>query len=111
MRMDHIVRNEKNPYGGLWLNQIEQWEAAGKPGGLPPGLREGPPMPAGTRDYRPAKAAYLLRPEVCLSVLIIVLGAEVGTDIDCGELLPDVADDGRRSVARAWLGGIPGDRA
>ncbi|KAI0729958.1 glycoside hydrolase [Fomitopsis betulina] len=71
MRMDHIVRNEKNPYGGLWLNQIEQWEAAGKPGGLPPGLREGPPMPAGTRDYRPAKAAYLLRPETVESFYLM----------------------------------------
>ena len=64
MRMDHIVRNEKNPYGGLWLYQVEQWEATGKPGGLPPGLREGPPMPEGKRDYRATKAAYLLRPEV-----------------------------------------------
>lgn len=94
MRMDPGLLTEENPYGGLWLYQVEQWEEAGKPGGVPPGRREGPPMSEGKRDdYRATRAAYLLRPEVRFAMLMPVSGADGGDNADCGELLPDVAHD------------------
>ena len=111
MRMDPVLRNEQNPYGGLWLYQVEQWEEAGKPGGVPPGLREGSPMPEGKRDYRATRAAYLLRPEVRSFVVTPASGADAALDADRRELLPDVAHDRRRCLARAWLGRVPSDRA
>ena len=111
MRMDPVLRTEENPYGGLWLYQVEQWEEAGKPGGVPPGLREGPPMPDGKRDYRATRAAYLLRPEVRFTTLLPASRTN-GRDIaDRGELLPDVAHDWRRGLARAGLGRVPSHRA
>jgi mannosyl-oligosaccharide alpha-1,2-mannosidase len=54
------------PYtNGKWTKHLAQWEADGRPGGVPPGL--GNPKPEksdATRDYRADKSTYLLRPEV-----------------------------------------------
>ncbi|KAH9830038.1 glycoside hydrolase [Rhodofomes roseus] len=71
MRMEHVPRSEESPYGGLWLYEVDKWEEAGKPGGVPPGLQEGPPMPAGKRDYRVQKAGYFLRPETVESFYLM----------------------------------------
>ncbi|KZT66155.1 glycoside hydrolase family 47 protein [Daedalea quercina L-15889] len=71
MRMDHIMKSEDNPYGGLWLYQVEKWEEAGKPGGVPPGLKEGPTMPDGKRDYRTQRSGYFLRPETVESFYLL----------------------------------------
>jgi mannosyl-oligosaccharide alpha-1,2-mannosidase len=59
-----------------WLNHVEGWEAAGRPGGIPPGvgevLAEGP----GNRDYQPRRPGYLLRPEVrVLHTMLHYLGS------------------------------------
>jgi len=48
---------------GTWVNRLKDWEEAGRPGGVPPGLREVPIMGPGNRDYGARKTAYLLRPE------------------------------------------------
>lgn len=47
-----------------WVNHVEEWEAAGRPGGIPPGVREMPTEGPGNRDYQSRKTGYLLRPEV-----------------------------------------------
>lgn len=55
-----------NASDGLWLPKVEKWREDGRHG-RPPGLREpGPTTVKGSRDYKPYKKTYLLRPEVCL---------------------------------------------
>lgn len=56
-----------NASDGLWLPKVEKWREDGRHG-RPPGLREpGPTTVKGSRDYKPYKKTYLLRPEVRLS--------------------------------------------
>lgn len=58
-----------------WVNHIETWNAAGRPGGTPPGVGEVPPEGPGRRDYRPRKTGYLLRPEVSgLYTMLLIMG-------------------------------------
>lgn len=49
---------------GRWLPHVQAWEAQGRPGGVPPGLKEVPTQPNGFRDYSTRQPGYLLRPEV-----------------------------------------------
>ncbi|KII87475.1 glycoside hydrolase family 47 protein [Plicaturopsis crispa FD-325 SS-3] len=56
---------------GRWMEHVEAWEETGRPGGVPPGLREVSPKPAGERDYRSRKSAFLLRPETLESFYIM----------------------------------------
>ncbi|KAF7969462.1 hypothetical protein HWV62_27311 [Athelia sp. TMB] len=56
---------------GLWKTHLKEWEEAGRPGGVPPGLGEVPAMPAGGRDYTARKTSYLLRPETLESFFIL----------------------------------------
>ena len=62
---DEIIMSEwrEDPHKGRWLPHVEEWLAAGSPGGIPPGLREVEPKPVGERDYFKRKDGYLLRPE------------------------------------------------
>ncbi|KAJ7483162.1 glycoside hydrolase [Mycena latifolia] len=61
------------PYtNGKWTTLLAQWEADGRPGGVPPGL--GNPKPersSGSRDYNAFKTSYLLRPEAVESFYIL----------------------------------------
>jgi mannosyl-oligosaccharide alpha-1,2-mannosidase len=50
--------------GQNWIDKLETWEAGGREGGVPPGLKEGGIKRGGDRDYRNSYPAYLLRPEV-----------------------------------------------
>lgn len=56
---------------GRWIEHLRDWEAKGKPGGVPPGLREPPPLTSNTdkRDYLYRRNGYYLRPEVRSSLL------------------------------------------
>jgi len=56
---------------GTWVNHLKEWEEAGRPGGIPPGLREVPVMRPGHRDYEARKPAYLLRPETLESFYML----------------------------------------
>lgn len=65
MLMEHWVGGSD---AGSWVNHVKEWDKAGRPGDIPPGLREMPTEPAGSRDYSPRKTSYLLRPEVGVMV-------------------------------------------
>ncbi|KAJ7089860.1 glycoside hydrolase [Mycena belliarum] len=63
-----------------WTTLLAQWEADGRPGGVPPGLLTSKPeRKSGARDYSAAKSSYLLRPEALESFYILwrTTGAEV----------------------------------
>ncbi|KAJ6538435.1 glycoside hydrolase [Mycena vulgaris] len=61
------------PYtDGKWTTLLAKWEAAGRPGGLPPGLgRAKPERSEAARDYRADKLTYLLRPEAVESFYLL----------------------------------------
>ncbi|KAI9062582.1 glycoside hydrolase family 47 protein [Trametes sanguinea] len=72
MSMKRMPTDNKHPHGGRWLDMLEEWEAAGSPGGVPPGLAEVPPVQtAADRDYSAMKTSYLLRPETVESFYIL----------------------------------------
>jgi mannosyl-oligosaccharide alpha-1,2-mannosidase len=51
---------------GRWIDHVDEWQRAGKPGGKPPGVLDpAPPVKAGERkDYYLRVGTYLSRPEV-----------------------------------------------
>ncbi|KAJ7493206.1 glycoside hydrolase [Mycena galericulata] len=68
---------------GKWTTLLAEWEAAGRPGGVPPGLGPSKPERNGeARDYIALKTTYLLRPEAVESFYILwrTTGAEVWRD-------------------------------
>jgi len=67
MTMKHWDDDEQ----GKWLTHIKRWERAGKPGGVPPGLREVPPAKEEDWDYSHQKTTYLLRPEAVETFYIL----------------------------------------
>ncbi|OCH87824.1 seven-hairpin glycosidase [Obba rivulosa] len=69
--MHAIPRSAENPRAGRWLAHVEKWEEMGRPGDVPPGLREVPPKGKGQRDYTPRKNGYHLRPEAVESFYIL----------------------------------------
>ncbi|KZT02414.1 glycoside hydrolase family 47 protein [Laetiporus sulphureus 93-53] len=69
--MDQIRKTPENPHGGLWIAHLEEWEDAGKPGGVPPGVAPIRPARKGERDYRLRNAGYYLRPETVESFYIL----------------------------------------
>ncbi|KAH9852168.1 seven-hairpin glycosidase [Lenzites betulinus] len=72
MVMAHVPVDDAHPRGGLWVDLLADWEARGRPGRVPPGLKQVPPQPvAGERDYRATKVDYLLRPETVESFYIM----------------------------------------
>ncbi|CCM04166.1 uncharacterized protein FIBRA_06328 [Fibroporia radiculosa] len=71
MHMESIPKSVENPHGGLWVDHLERWEAAGREGNVPPGLREGPPRAKGERDYGARKSGYFLRPETVESFYLL----------------------------------------
>ncbi|KAF7317660.1 alpha-1,2-Mannosidase [Mycena kentingensis (nom. inval.)] len=55
-----------------WLTLLEEWEAAGRPGGIPPGLGVTKTESSeAARDYRADKSTYLLRPEAIESFYML----------------------------------------
>lgn len=56
---------------GKWMHHVRQWEAAGKPGGVPPGVKDPEPVVKGERDYTMSKTGYFLRPEVRVIVMFL----------------------------------------
>lgn len=67
---DEMTMSHPTPFmSAKWTKLLADWEAAGRPGGVPPGL--GPSQPerdSARRDYQALKTTYLLRPEVYPSV-------------------------------------------
>jgi mannosyl-oligosaccharide alpha-1,2-mannosidase len=61
MKMAHWEDDKQ----GKWMAHVERWEKEGRPGGVPPGLREVPPAKKEDWEYAHQKTTYLLRPEVC----------------------------------------------
>jgi mannosyl-oligosaccharide alpha-1,2-mannosidase len=60
----------KNRVQGRWMDAVRLWEAQGKVGDVPPGVRGGTPVITGEgvrKDYGLWDNRYLLRPEVCFS--------------------------------------------
>ena len=56
--------------GRRWMEVVDEWELAGRPGEVPPGMEEPEPEKNGTkRDYYGRPNDYLLRPEVRLILL------------------------------------------
>ncbi|KAI0796069.1 glycoside hydrolase [Abortiporus biennis] len=56
---------------GRWLEHLRDWEQKGKPGGIPPGLADAPPVVNERRDYNTRKSSYLLRPETVESFYLL----------------------------------------
>ncbi|KAJ7780232.1 glycoside hydrolase [Mycena maculata] len=81
---DEMTMTRSSPYSkGKWTTLLAEWEANGRPSGVPPGL--GPSNPEhtpATRDYRADKTTYLLRPEAIESFYILwrTTGDEVWRD-------------------------------
>lgn len=70
MVMDPWLTNDGS--SGRWIDHVNAWKEEGKPGGVPPGLHEPPPVKGGgIRDYRIKKNDYLLRPEVVESLYLM----------------------------------------
>ena len=60
---------------GRWMDHVNDWIKAGRPGDVPPGLHEPPPAKGGNgQDYRISRGDYLLRPEVSLCPRVLSLG-------------------------------------
>ena len=59
---------------GRWMEHLKYWETHGKPRGVPPGLREAPPLTSATenKDYIYRRNGYFLRPEVSLYYLFFM---------------------------------------
>lgn len=93
---------------GKWTTLLEEWEAAGRPGGVPPGLgrTSKPEHTAAARDYRADKTTYLLRPEVHICSLPRLVNQVLKYPSSGGrEFLHSLADDGGPRMARAWVVG------
>lgn len=56
---------------GRWIKHVERWEKEGRPGGVPPGLKEVTPAKKEDREYVHQKTTYLLRPETVESFYIL----------------------------------------
>ncbi|RPD52651.1 seven-hairpin glycosidase [Lentinus tigrinus ALCF2SS1-7] len=59
--------------GTKWLDAVDAWERKGRPGGVPPGLAEVPPVRGqqAQKDYVEMKTGYLLRPETVESFYLM----------------------------------------
>ncbi|KAF8166576.1 glycoside hydrolase [Mycena galopus ATCC 62051] len=70
---DEMSMTRPTPYKtAQWTTQLAEWESAGRPGGVPPGLRSAKPEAnIGLRDYHALKSTYLLRPESVESFYIL----------------------------------------
>ena len=56
---------------GRWIDHVNDWIEAGRPGDVPPGLHEPPPVKDGSgKDYRISRGDYLLRPEVSKGIIM-----------------------------------------
>ncbi|KAH9951155.1 glycoside hydrolase [Amylocystis lapponica] len=64
MGMHAVPTTPENPFAGRWYEQVEKWEAEGRPG-------DPRPRRGGDRDYTTRKAAYYLRPETVESFYIM----------------------------------------
>jgi len=67
MKMDRWADDKQ----GRWMTHVERWEKEGRPGGVPPGLREVPPEKSEKWDYHHQKTTYLLRPETVESFYLL----------------------------------------
>jgi len=58
---------------GRWIDHVEAWQAAGRPGGKPPGVRDlAPPVKSGEKtDYYIESNTYLSRPETLESLFVL----------------------------------------
>lgn len=56
---------------GRWMDHVNDWIKAGRPGDVPPGLHEPPPAKGGGQDYRISRGDYLLRPETIESLYLM----------------------------------------
>ena len=92
---DEMIMNEwrEDPHKGRWLPHVEEWLAAGSPGGIPPGLREVEPKPVGERDYFKRKDGYLLRPEASHDLHRVYRRINTLFYAGCRKLLLYVAND------------------
>lgn len=84
---------------GTWVNHLKDWEEAGRPGGVPPGLREVPIMGPGNRDYGARKTEYLLRPEASSLMCCLTVPYNDRLATDGGELLHSLEDNWRCTMA------------
>ncbi|KAG6335738.1 hypothetical protein ID866_3362 [Astraeus odoratus] len=66
-------QTDGNPlFAGRWVDHVNVWMEEGRPGGVPPGLHEPPPViDGGALDYRIKRPDYLLRPEVVESLYLM----------------------------------------
>ncbi|KAI0630670.1 seven-hairpin glycosidase [Trametes polyzona] len=71
MSMTRMPVDSEHPHGGRWLALVEEWEKKGRPGRVPPGLKQAPPQLSGDRDYHATRDDYLLRPETVESFYIM----------------------------------------
>lgn len=68
---------------GRWMDHFDAWKKAGRPGGVPPGVRDPQPVLKGERDYKNQKSGYYLRPEVSNSCLTCFLLLTLASALDC----------------------------
>ncbi|KAG8762038.1 hypothetical protein FRC15_008679, partial [Serendipita sp. 397] len=62
----HPYNGDDNYETGRWMRHLERWKGKGRKGGVPPGLKQPPPVPGKKhkqKDYDYVNGAYLLRPE------------------------------------------------
>lgn len=93
--------------GAKWVDEVAAWEEAGRPGDVPPGVRDAVIVPESEREYKSEDPRYLLRPEVCQ---VATLCAVTDGLVDFGELLHFMAHDWRLEVAGPGMGDLRGDR-
>ncbi|KAF7309441.1 alpha-1,2-Mannosidase [Mycena indigotica] len=69
---DEMTMMRSDSADDKWVTHLQEWESAGRPGGVPPGLGVTKPQSdASTRDYRADKTTYLLRPEAIESFYLL----------------------------------------
>jgi mannosyl-oligosaccharide alpha-1,2-mannosidase len=59
---------------GKWIDHVDVWQRAGRPGHKPPGVSNlAPPVKSGkTKDYQIQSNIYLSRPEVRVSIICLM---------------------------------------
>ncbi|TCD69473.1 hypothetical protein EIP91_007599 [Steccherinum ochraceum] len=64
-------RKREGLLAGRWMEHVKEWESAGRPGGVPPGVKDPKPVMKGLRDYANKRREYFLRPEAVESFYLM----------------------------------------